>query len=96
MSDSINKLCPCKLGFSLGLVWGLAMLVLGLTTLWCGYGAAWVKLMSSIYIGFKPTVLGSFIGLLYGLVDFFVFGFIVAKIYNCCSAKSCCVKRDCS
>ena len=90
MSDTYSKLCACQLGFALGLLWGVSAFFLGLTSMWWGFGSEWVKLLGTMYIGYKATFLGSFIGFLYGFVDFFIFGVLIALIYNyCCSTKCC-------
>jgi len=95
MGSHGHKLCAGKLALALGLVWGVSVFLLGLSTMWFGYGAAWVRLLASVYIGFTPTFFGSIIGLIYGFVDFFVFGFVVALVYNCCcSGRQCCPHRS--
>ena len=94
MDGQFNKLCAGRLGFALGLIWGVAMFLLALSTLWLGYGAEWVKLMASVYIGFAPTPFGAVIGFFFGFVDFFVFGFLIALIYNCCCPKQCCPHKS--
>ena len=87
-----KKFCPGAFGFTLGILWGLAMLLLGLVHHWVpSYGTEFFKAISSVYIGFKPTIVGSFIGFAWGFVDFFVFGFLIAYIYNkmvCCNKCS--------
>ncbi|MCH9770444.1 MAG: bacteriophage holin [Gammaproteobacteria bacterium] len=83
-----NKLSVWRFGFALGLIWALGMLVVG----WAGwqwqYGIPFVKLWSSVYVGFKPTLVGGLIGAAWGFVDFFVFGVLIAWVYNLCG-KNC-------
>lgn len=70
------------LGLTLGIVWGAAMFLLGLMVMFFNWGAAWVELMSSLYIGYKATFLGSLIGGIWGFVDAGIAGVVVAWLYN--------------
>ena len=93
----------CKginLGLAIGIVWGFSVLLTGLVAMHFHYGVELVRLMGTIYIGYKATVVGSLIGGLYGLVDGFIFGFLVGAIYHllskfhkycsyCCACKTC-------
>lgn len=85
----LSKVC---FGLALGTLWGLAMFVIGLFATYCNYGLAFVKSMGSVYLGFEPTLWGAFLGLIWGFVDFFLFGFLIALFYNwyCCCCKKCC------
>lgn len=65
----MGKLNVKALGLAVGIVWGLAMFLLGLTNMRCHWGAAITELMSSLYIGYKPTILGSVIGGVWGFLD---------------------------
>ncbi len=69
-------------GLSLGILWGAAMFLLGLTVMLFNWGAAWVTLMSSLYIGYKPTLLGSVIGGVWGFFDAGIGGVVAAWLYN--------------
>ena len=93
MNNTYSKLCACKLGFALGLIWGVSAFCLGLASMWWGFGSEWVTLIGTVYIGYKATVLGSFIGFLYGFVDSFIFGVLIALIYNCCCSSKCCMAK---
>jgi hypothetical protein len=70
------------LGLTLGIVWGVAMFLLGLMVMFFNWGVAWVELMSSLYIGYKATFLGSIIGGIWGFVDAGIAGVIIAWLYN--------------
>lgn len=84
-SGNHAKLNVWSLGLALGIVWGLGMFITGLITMWCdgAWGADFVAGMGSIYIGFKATWGGSFLGLIWGFVDAFIAGVIIAWLYNC-------------
>ncbi len=70
------------LGLTLGIVWGAAMFLLGLMVMFFNWGVAWVGLMSSLYIGYRATLLGSIIGGIWGFVDAGIAGVIIAWLYN--------------
>jgi len=92
------QLSGCALGVAFGLTWGLGMFLLGLCNIRGDWGGPLLDLLSSIYFGFNGTFKGSVIGLLWGLFDGFIFGVLVALIYNFvvnhCSCRSC--KSSCS
>jgi len=69
-------------GLSVGIVWGLAMFTLGLINTSGHWGSGIVEVMSTLYIGYKPTVLGSIIGGIWGFLDAGIGGVVVAWLYN--------------
>ncbi len=78
------KLSVKAMGLTLGLLWGGMVLVVGLAHLiWPQYGVAFLGLVSSIYPGYDVGGFGSVIvGTLYGLIDGWVGGIILAWLYN--------------
>ena len=68
------KLSTKSMGMAIGLIWGGAMLVIGIANLmWPGYGVGFLHLVASIYPGYTPGGFGSVIvGTLYALVDGFI------------------------
>lgn len=77
----------CKLhvlGFAvaLGLVWGLGLFCSGILAGLDGYGLDFVKAMSSVYYGYTTGFAGALIGFVWGFCDLFIFGLVVAFIYN--------------
>lgn len=69
------------LGFALGVTWGAGVLVLGLIGA-IGWGRAVVDVLGSLYLGFRPTLLGSVIGGAWAFVDGALAGVVVAWLYN--------------
>jgi len=67
-----------------GLVWGGAILLVGLAHLvWPAYGGAFLDVASSIYPGYEVGGFGSaIVGGLYGVVDGGVAGGLIAWVYN--------------
>ena len=88
-----GKVCsgldPKKFGLSLGLVCGIYMVLLGLISGLFGWGAAIVRLIGSMYIGYDSSLKGLLIGFVWSFIDCFIAGYIFALIYNkiggCCS-----------
>ena len=79
------KLDVKAMAFTIGLVWGAAMLLTGLGNLiWDGYGQGFLEVMASGYPGYHASSnFGDVIvGTLYGLVDGTVGGAVVAWLYN--------------
>jgi hypothetical protein len=79
------KLNTKALALSSAILWGLAMLVMGLANLiWGNYGQQFLQLMSSVYIGYHAThsIVGVIVGTLYGVVDGLVGGAVFAWLYN--------------
>ncbi|MFH1691185.1 MAG: bacteriophage holin [Candidatus Omnitrophota bacterium] len=65
-----------------GVVWGLGMFLLGLMDTFLQWGTGFRYVMSTLYLGYTPTVLGSIIGAAWGLVDGGCGGLVVAWLYN--------------
>jgi hypothetical protein len=84
MSTETMKLSACKFGFAFGAIWALGVLLLGWSAWLCGYGSAFVALFSSVYLGYAASFLGAIFGALWGFVDFFIFAWLVAIVYNGC------------
>ena len=85
MSDvSVGRICPMVLGIALAVVWGLSLFLLSLTSAFIvhSYGSSVIALLSTVYVGYDASVSGAFIGLAWGFVDFFIFGFLIAFVFN--------------
>ena len=92
MSENhFHKLRVLSLGFAVGIVWALGIVLAGLAALCFGWGTQFVAAMGSIYIGYAPTLVGVLIGLVWSFVDGFIGGVLIALIYNLCSC--CCHKK---
>ena len=92
MSGSYGRLAPAKFGFAWGLMWAIGLLLMGWSAWLWGYGMAFVALFASVYIGYGPTFLGAVLGAVWGFIDFFIFAWLVALIYNGC--HHCCKKSS--
>lgn len=76
------KLRPLALGLSIGILWGIAVLIFGLLAYFVGYGELFVTSMGTIYLGYDATIAGSIIGGVIAFVDGLITGVIVAWLYN--------------
>ena len=77
----MEKLNIKAAAIAFGVSWGVGMLLLGWISIF-GWGTRLVVVMSSLYIGYKPTILGGIIGAIWGFVDGAIWGAIIAFVYN--------------
>ena len=79
------KLDVKAMALTIGLVWGAAMLLIGVAyVISGGYGEAFLDVMASLYPGYHATsnFADVIVGTLYGLVDGAVGGVVIAWLYN--------------
>lgn len=77
-----TELKPLPFGFAAGILWGFGVLFLGIAAATSGWGKKLVFPLGSLYVGYKPTISGSFIGGVWAMIDGFCAGFFFAWIYN--------------
>lgn len=85
------KLNVKALGLAFALIGGGCLFFVGLGNLiWPGYGTALLELAASVYPGYNagPSLGQVILGTLYGLVDWFIAGLIVAWLYNAFAAAT--------
>ena len=73
------------LALTSAILWGLAMLVMGVANLiWGNYGQQFLQTMSSVYLGYHATrsIAEVVIGTIYGTVDGLIGGAVFAWLYN--------------
>ena len=71
-----------NLGFALGLVWGLAVM---LGTWWLvlmGKPGETLSKLSVFYFGYSVSFVGGIIGFIWGFIDGFITGVLIAWFYN--------------
>jgi len=79
------KLSIKGLAIASGLLWGIAILIVGAAhMIWPSYGTSFLELMSSLYPGYDVDtgVTGLIVGTLYGVVDGGIGGALFAWVYN--------------
>ena len=52
--------------------WGIPILLLGLLGTFFSYGLPMITVLSSVYLGYAPTIKGSLIGTLWAMVDMYI------------------------
>jgi len=77
----MTRLSVRGLGLALGVTWGIGVLMLGLVGA-LGWGRAMVDVLGSLYLGFRPTLLGSVIGGAWAFLDGMLGGIVIAWLYN--------------
>ena len=88
------KLNPLALGLAIGILWGVSILLMGLLAYFFAYGEGFVVAMGTLYYGYSPTLMGSFIGGLIGLIDGFICGVIIGWLYNLLGGCRNCFNKD--
>jgi hypothetical protein len=84
------KLKIGPLGFACGVVLGASLLLVALVSQCCeGFGSGFLTAFASIYPWFDGTgaIGDSLIGALFGFVDGWIGGALIAWLYNFCSSK---------
>lgn len=79
------KISATALALTLGLLWGLAMAMIGIAnSVNPAYGGALIEVLSSLYPGYEGSGAAGdvVIGTAYGLVDGAFGGWLIASIYN--------------
>lgn len=80
-----NKCCPLTLGLTIGILWGVSILFVGILNRYCtGYGYEFLRLVQSIYPGYRAQsgLTNLPIGVVWGFVDGFIGGVLLAWLYN--------------
>jgi len=79
------KLSVKGLALASAIGWGGSILIVGILNLiWSGYGVAYLDLVRSIYPGYAAIsgFVGVLVGTVYGFVDGWIGGAIIAWLYN--------------
>jgi hypothetical protein len=73
---------PKKLGLSGGIVLGVLMFLMTLLSVYTGAGKDILHLYEGLYIGYKISLIGAFIGLVYSFIKGFIIFYFLGLIYN--------------
>ena len=84
MKQTLTKstLGVVSLGLAFGITWALGMFLLGIAAALFDWGVPVVAVLSSVYIGYSPSFVGSIAGAVWGFVDGFISGVLMAWLYN--------------
>ena len=77
-----QKINAVNLGIAIGVIAAIYCFLLGLIALWFNWGTGLVQTISSLYIGYNASYLGSLIGAVWAFADGFIAGIVIAWIYN--------------
>ena len=69
-------------GLAIGLTWAILVFVLGLVAALLGWGLGIAIALSTLYVGFGPTLIGSITGAVWAFVSGLVAGILIAWFYN--------------
>ena len=84
-----TKIYPVSFGFAWGVIAGLGWMLLAWAGARWGFGLPVLNVMSHVHRGLAPTLFGGLWGFFWGFLDCFIFGLLVAIIYNCCTKCFC-------
>jgi hypothetical protein len=93
------KLNAAAVGLSMGLIYAIAIFVMGLMATYFDHGHDIVELMGTFYPGYDVGLVPSLIGALWGFLDGVILGFLWGVFYNmfnkCCCSMSGCMSKSC-
>ncbi len=69
-------------GLAVGITLAISAFILSLAAAFFDWGTPMVMILSSLYVGFSPTFVGGVAGAVWGFVNGFIFGTLIAWIYN--------------
>lgn len=78
------KLNKTSFALSLGIVWGLGLFLL---TIWVMFRFPqgqhlYLGMLKNVYLGYSVSIPGAVIGLIWGFIDAFIAGWLIAALYN--------------
>ena len=71
-----------NLGFALGMVWGLAVMLGTWWLILSGSGGETISKLHAFYFGYSFSLVGGIIGFIWGFIDGFITGVLIAWFYN--------------
>lgn len=78
----MEKINVKAFGLALGITWGGLIFILGICNMLFFWGNLLLRLMSIVYVGYRPTVLGNIFSAIWAFIYASIFGFVLAWIYN--------------
>lgn len=82
MGIKLVKINKIALAITLGLIYGIILLTIGLLSWLTGWGKDIMVIYASFFPGLAPTITGSVIGAIWGIVFGAIFGYVIAVLYN--------------
>lgn len=87
------RLKVIPLGLAIGALAAISTILFGWLSVHTHWGVPMLQAMSSLYLGFKPTLMGSLHAAGWSFLDGFISGVLLALFYNLFCCLCCCVKR---
>jgi len=81
------KLKPSALALTAGIIWGGMVMLATWWVLLFNTGGGTIMKLKNFYLGYDVTFLGGVVGLLWGFVEAFIFGYLIALLYNVFSTE---------
>ena len=69
-------------GLAIGLTWAIFVFVLGLVAALLGWGVGIAGALSTLYVGYEPSLIGAIAGAVWAFVNGLVAGVLIAWFYN--------------
>lgn len=69
-------------GLACGIVWGSGLFLIPMWLMLFGAEGLPIQVLGEVYIGYSFSIAGAFIGAIWGFVDGFIGGAILAWLYN--------------
>lgn len=69
-------------GLAIGVVWAIAVFLLGMAAWLFGWGVDIASALASLYIGYSPSFVGAIAGAVWGFADGLILGSMIAWFYN--------------
>ena len=85
MTGKFSKLNAWKFGLAGGIITAICIFVTTLAVIiWPNYGTQYVGIIKDIYgfLGYDATILGAFLGAVYGFIDGLILTWLFALVYN--------------
>ena len=79
--EKTPPLAKKNLGVALGVVFAIFTLLLGWIAA-CGFFVDVVDVLSILYIGYEPSILGAILGAFSAFIHGFITGYLIAFVYN--------------
>lgn len=76
------SLHPKALALAMGILYGGCLAAFAVLSMLFDIGTPMIDLMATFYRGFSPSVPGMIVGFLWGAVEGWIFGWLLASLYN--------------
>jgi len=90
----MDKINAKAFGLALGITWGGLIFILGILNMLFFWGNFLLRLMSMVYVGYRPTVLGNIFSSIWAFIYASLFGFVLACIYNKIVDEGCIERQE--